>query len=230
MRPFLDRVVINAYIGYCRLAGLIAFALIVLVGRNCFPDGRREDLVFTFIYSQIATQVLVLISEALVAIVSSRGTIIDFEPRRSLPYFLSIRAVLYVVEILGIVLGGYVAWSPYIQDHIYCERSDRVSQAIEGYVISVIVLQVIIAVLFMIYFDPLQGCRHQACLKSCTEALVMTKKPVMAMRLMATTIRIVLTRSRWLLLMMWRLKQILWDTMISLLRLLMIMWLKQIAT
>ena len=138
-----------------RLLGLIAFTLIVLVGRDCFPDGPREEVVFTFIFSQIATQVLVIISEVLVAFVSSRGTINNDKPRRLLPYFLCIRAILYVLEILGIVLGGYVAWSPYIQNHIHCERSNRVSQAIEAYVISVIVVHVLIAVLFMVFFDPL---------------------------------------------------------------------------
>ena len=134
---------------------MIAFALAVLVQRDCFPDGPRKEVVFAFIYSQIVTQTLVVISEILVAFVSSRGTINNDKPRRLLPHFLRIRALLYALEILGIVFGGYVAWSPYIQDHITCERSNRVSQAIEAYEISLIVVHVIIAVLFMIYFDPL---------------------------------------------------------------------------
>ena len=110
---------------------------------------------FTFIFSQIATQVSVIISEILVAFVSSRGTINNNKPRRFLPYFLLIRALLYALEIFGIVFGGYIAWSPYIQDHIHCERSDTVSHTIAAYEISLIVVHVIIAVLFMIYFDPL---------------------------------------------------------------------------
>ena len=134
---------------------MIAFAIIVLVGRNCFPDGPREKVVFAFIYSQIAIQVLVIISEALICFNSSRGTISNPKPRRYLPHFLRLRAVLYALEILGILLGCYVAWSPYIQDHVECERADRVKQALEAYVISVIVIHVIIAVLFMVYFDPL---------------------------------------------------------------------------
>ena len=112
-------------------------------------------VVFAFIYSQIATQALVIFSEVLVASVSSRGTVTNDKPRRFLPHFLRIRALLYALEILGIVFGGYVAWNPYIQDHIDCERSNRVSQAIEAYEISLIVVHVIVAVLFMIYFDPL---------------------------------------------------------------------------
>ena len=138
-----------------RLGGLIAFALAVLVQRDCFPDGPRKMVVFAFIYSQIATQALVIFSEVLVASVSSRGTVTNDKPRRFLPHFLRIRALLYALEILGIVFGGYVAWNPYIQDHIDCERSNRVSQAIEAYEISLIVVHVIVAVLFMIYFDPL---------------------------------------------------------------------------
>ena len=134
---------------------MIAFALILLVGQDCFPDGTREEVVFTFIFSQIATHVLVIISEVLVAFVSSRGTINNDRPRRFLPYFLCIRAILYALEILNIVFGGYVAWSPYIQDHIRCEHSDRASYTIAAYEISLIVVHVIIAVLFMIYFDPL---------------------------------------------------------------------------
>ena len=153
--PYLPRFVLCYSPSACRLGGLIAFSLIVLVGRDCFPDGPREKVVLAFIYSQIATQALVIISEILITFVSSRGTINNDKPRRLLPHFLCIRAILYVVEILGIVLGSYVAWSPYIQDHINCERSNRVSQAIEAYVISVIVVHVIIAVLFMIFFDPL---------------------------------------------------------------------------
>ena len=140
---------------HCRLGGLIAFAIVVLVGRDCFPEGPRKILVFVFIFSQIALQVLVIISEGFVGFISSRGTISNSKPRDLLPHFLRLRAVLYAVEILGCVLGGYVAWSPYIQDHIDCERANRVSQAIEAYVISVIVVLVIIAVLFMVYFDPL---------------------------------------------------------------------------
>ena len=145
----------------CRLGGLIAFAVIVLGGRDCFPEGTRKILVYVFIFSQIGIQALTFISEALVAFISSRGSItihtaIDSEePRPLLPHFLRIRAVLYALEILSVVLGGYIAWNPYIQDHIHCERSNRVSQAIEAYVISVIVVHVIIAILFMIYFDPL---------------------------------------------------------------------------
>ena len=110
---------------------------------------------YIFIFSQIGMQALTIVSEALIAFVSSRGTITNEEPRRFLPHFLRIRAFLYVLEILSIILGGYIAWSPYIQDHIHCERSNRVSQAIEAYVISVIVVHVLIAILFMIYFDPL---------------------------------------------------------------------------
>ena len=140
---------------HCRLGGLIAFTLVVLVGRDCFPEGPRKKIVFAFIFSQIALQALVLISEGFVGFISSRGTISNPEPRRLLPHFLRLRAVLYAVEILGCAFGCYVAWSPYIQDHIDCERANRVRQAIEAYVISVIVVLVIIAVLFMVYFDPL---------------------------------------------------------------------------
>ena len=140
---------------HCRLGGLIAFTLVVLVGRDCFPEGPRKKLVFAFIFSQIAVQVLVIISEGFVGFVSSRGTISNSKPRRFLPHFLRLRAVLYAVEILGCVLGGYVAWSPYIQDHVDCERANRVRQAIEAYVISVIVVLAIIAVLFLVYYDPL---------------------------------------------------------------------------
>ena len=89
------------------------------------------------------------------AFVSSRGTINNDKPRRLLPHFLRLRALFYALEILGIVLGGYVAWSPYIQDHIHCERSNTVRHTIAAYEISLIVAHVIIAVLFMIGFDPL---------------------------------------------------------------------------
>ena len=34
----------------------------ILVGQDCFPDGPTEEVVFTFIFSQIATQALVIIS------------------------------------------------------------------------------------------------------------------------------------------------------------------------
>jgi len=137
------------------LGGLIAFAFIVLVGRDCFPEGPRKKIVFAFIFSQIALQALIIISEGSIGFISGRGTITNSKPRRLLPHFLRVRAILYGVEILDCAFGCYVAWSPYIQDHIDCERSNRVSQAIEAYVISVIVILVIIAVLFMVYFDPL---------------------------------------------------------------------------
>ena len=127
----------------------------VLVGRDCFPEGPRKNLVFTFIFSQIGLQALVIVSEGLVGLISSRGTISNPAPRRFLPHFLRLRAFLYAVEILGCAFGCYIAWSPYIQDHIDCERAGRVRLAIEAYVISVIVVLVVIAVLFMIYFDPL---------------------------------------------------------------------------
>ena len=61
----------RATIPTCRLGGLIAFTVAVLVQRDCFPDGPRKKVVFAFIYSQISTQALVIISEVLVAIVSS---------------------------------------------------------------------------------------------------------------------------------------------------------------
>ena len=110
---------------------------------------------FAFIFSQIALQALVIISEGFVGFISSRGTIRNSKPRRLLPHFLRLRAILYAVEILGCVFGCYVAWSSYIQDHINCERANRVRQALQAYVISVIVVLVMIAVLFMVYFDPL---------------------------------------------------------------------------
>ena len=140
---------------FFRFVGLIAFTLVVLVGRDCFPEDPQKKVVFTFIFSQIALQLLVIISEGLVGFMSSRGTISNPRPRRFLPYFLVLRAVLYAVEVLGCAFGCYVTWSPYIQDHIDCERADKVRQAIKAYVISVIVLLVLIAVLFLIYFDPL---------------------------------------------------------------------------
>ena len=140
---------------YCRLGGLITFTILVLVRRDCFPEGPRQKLVFAFIFSQIALQALVIIAEGLVGLISSRGTISNPRPRRFLPHFLRLRAVLYAVEILGCAFGCYVAWSPYIQDNIDCERANRVSQALQAYVISVIVVLVVIAVLFMVYFDPL---------------------------------------------------------------------------
>ena len=127
----------------------------VLVRRECFPEGPRKKLAFAFIFSQIAIQALVIISEGLVGLISSRGTINNSRPRRILPHFLRLRAVLYAVEILGCAFGCYVVWSPYITDHIECERGDRVRQALQAYVISVIVVLTVIAILFMIYFDPL---------------------------------------------------------------------------
>ena len=139
----------------CRLGGLITFTIVVLVRRDCFPEGARQKLVFAFIFSQIAIQALVIISEGLVGLISSRGTISNSKPRRFLPHFLRLRAVLYAVEILGCAFGCYIAWSPYIQDNIDCERANRVRQALQAYVISVIVVLVVIAVLFMVYFDPL---------------------------------------------------------------------------
>ena len=127
----------------------------VLVGRDCFPEGPRKKIVFAFIYSQIGSQVLVIISEGLVGFVSSRGTISNSRPRHCLPHFLRLRAVLYFMEVLGCAFGCYVTWSPYIQDHIDCERDNRVRQAIKAYVISVIVVLALNAILFMIRFDPL---------------------------------------------------------------------------
>ena len=127
----------------------------VLVGRDCFPEGPQKKIVFAFIYSQIGSQALVIISEGLVGFISSRGTISNSKPRHCLPHFLRLRAVLYAVEVLGCAFGCYVTWSPYIQDHIDCERENRVRQAIEAYVISVIVVLVLTAILFMIRFDPL---------------------------------------------------------------------------
>lgn len=140
---------------YCRLGGLVAFAVLVLVRRDCFPEGPRKNIVFSFVYSQIALQALVIISEGLIGLVSSRGTINNPRPRRFMPHFLRIRAVLYALELLGILFGCYVAWSPYIQDHVSCVRARRVRQALEAYVISTIVVHIIIAILFMVYFDPL---------------------------------------------------------------------------
>ena len=127
----------------------------VLEGRDCFPEGIWKNLVFIFTFSQIFLQTIVIISEFLVCFISSRGTISNYKPRHLLPYFLLLRGVLYAVEILGCAFGCYIAWSPYIQNHIECDCADRVSQAIKGYVISVIIILVIIAVLFLAYFDPL---------------------------------------------------------------------------
>ncbi|XP_065890024.1 diacylglycerol lipase-beta-like isoform X2 [Dysidea avara] len=112
-------------------------------------------MVHTFIFSQIFIQTCVLVSDALIGFVSSRGTINNSRPRRHLPHFLRLRAFLYFVEVLGIAFGGYVAWNPYIHDHIDCVRANRVKQAIEAYVISVIVVLTIIIILFLVYFDPL---------------------------------------------------------------------------
>ena len=77
----------------------------VLVGRDCFPEDSQKKVVFTFIFSQIALQLLVLISEGLVAFISSRGTISNPRPRRFLPHFLVLRAVLYAVEVLACALA-----------------------------------------------------------------------------------------------------------------------------
>jgi len=128
---------------------------VVLVGRDCFPEDARKTMVHTFIFCQIFIQTCVLVSEALIGFISSRGSINDTLSRRHLPHSLTLRAFLYFVEVLSIVFGGYVAWNPYIQDHIDCERANRVKQALKAYVISVIVILTIIAILFLIYFDPL---------------------------------------------------------------------------
>jgi len=138
-----------------RIGGLIAFTIIVLVRRDCFSEDSVRMIVFIFIFSQIGIQTCVLISEALIGFFSGRGTINNAHPRRHLPHFLRLRAFLYFVEVLAVAFGGYVAWSPYIRDNIECAREDRVRQALEAYVISVIVVLAIIAILFMIYFDPL---------------------------------------------------------------------------
>jgi len=139
----------------CRLGGLIAFTIIVLVVRDCFSEEAVKKIVFTFVFSQIGIQACVLVSETLIGFISSRGTINYAHPRRHLPHILRLRAFLYFVEVIAIAFGGYVAWSPYIRDNIDCNREDRVRQAIQAYVISVIVVLAIIGILFMIYFDPL---------------------------------------------------------------------------
>ena len=138
-----------------RLGGLIAVTLVVLVGRDCFPESGRKAIVFTFIFSQLSIQICVLISEALIVIVSSRGHMNNGHPRRHLPHCLRLRALLLLVEICGCVFGCYVAWSSHIQDHIECERANRVSQAIEAYVISVIVVLTITTIAILYFFDPL---------------------------------------------------------------------------
>ena len=127
----------------------------MLVRRDCFSEEAVKRIAFTFIFSQIGIQTCVLITEALIGYFSSRGTINNSHPRRHLPHVLRLRAFLYFVEVLGVCFGGYVAWSPNVRDHIDCAREDRVRQALEAYVISVIVVLAIIAILFMIYFDPL---------------------------------------------------------------------------
>ena len=76
-------------------------------------------------------------------------------PRRHLPHCLRLRTLLLLVEICGCIFGCYVAWSSHIQDHIECGRANRVSQAIQGYVISVIMVLAITAIVFLCYFDPL---------------------------------------------------------------------------
>ena len=149
----------------------------VLVGRDCFPEGPLKKIVFAFIYSQIGSQALVIISEGLVGFVSSRGTISNSGPRHCLPHFLRLRAVLYFVEVLGCAFGCYVTWSPYIQNHIDCERDNRVRQAIKAYVISVIVVLALTAILFMIRFDPL-GLQTPSLLKELGHVLLIRSDEV----------------------------------------------------
>ncbi|XP_065890027.1 diacylglycerol lipase-beta-like isoform X3 [Dysidea avara] len=137
------------------IGGLIAFTIVVLVGGDCFPEDSAKQIVYTFICSQIFIQICVVVSEALIGFVSSRGTINDAHPRRHLPHLLRLRAFLYFAEVLGCAFGSYVAWSSYIKNHIDCAREDRVRQAIQAYVINVIVILTIFTLLFLTYYDPL---------------------------------------------------------------------------
>jgi len=128
---------------------------VLLVGEGCFTEDAAKKIVYTFIFSQIFIQACVLVSEALVGLISSRGTINDAHPRRHLPHFLCLRAFLYLAEVVGCVFGCYVAWSSHIKDDISCAREDRIRLAIQIYVISVIVILIILAVMLLVYYDPL---------------------------------------------------------------------------
>ena len=127
----------------------------MLVGGECFPEDGAKKIVYAFIFSQVFIHTCVLVSEVLIGFISSRGTINDAHPRRHLPHFLRLRAILYLAEVLGCILGGYVAWSSYVKDHTNCARENQVRQAIQAYVISVIVVLVIVTILLLIYYDPL---------------------------------------------------------------------------
>lgn len=172
----------TALVGYflyvlCRfLAGLVILLLVLSQGGACARFTRGAFIgALVFILLQIILQFIILGLETCIMCISAQGTVLNTTKRRRLPIVLWIRAVFFFLEIVLTIYGTLLITTDANTrlfprsstmprngtpnsdtDADGCNRTFEES-VVQGLVAISWILQIIIAIWFVVYVDPC-GC------------------------------------------------------------------------
>ena len=74
-------------------------------------DVKIPPLLYGSLFALVVLQVMVIINEGIILSISSRGTIMNPQPRRRLATFLYIRIALFCIEVIELVIPTYASFS-----------------------------------------------------------------------------------------------------------------------
>ena len=103
-------------------------------------------------------QLVVLLSDVSLVIISARGTLANSHPRRNINYFVLLRLCIYVIEVGWEVFSTYVIVGGDVADNLDCIPFRKAAYVYSTVVLLQWLLLAIIAILFLGYLDPCGCC------------------------------------------------------------------------
>ena len=124
------------------------------------PSGCESDVseVPPFLYGSllalVTLEVVIMINEVVIFSISSRGAIRDSKRRKSLPVFLFVRVILFVVEVAMVIVCLFAVFSPSVSGQLDCKEIQNGPLTFARVLlIMLLVLLAIYTVGFLVFID-----------------------------------------------------------------------------
>ena len=127
-----------------------------LYSSEILPPGCGDNVLLVVQYSLILLLMFLhTVLNVIVAILSSRGAILDEQPRRRVPHCVVAKIVLWVIEVVNIAFGTYVGFGSGAASEISIECARPVVWMVRAVALAGWALVLLLIIGFGFTFDPL---------------------------------------------------------------------------
>lgn len=135
------------------MVGVLVYLFITPSGCDS-DDSEVPPFLYGSLFALATLEVIIMINEVVIFSISSRGAIHDTESRKTLPGFLFVRVILFVLEVAVVIVCLFAVFSPSVSGQLDCKEIQNGPLTFARVLlIALLVILAVYAVGFLVFID-----------------------------------------------------------------------------